>query len=123
MPINSRAKGAAGEREFLKAVHERTGIKGSRNLEQTRSGGHDVNGLPGWAPEVKRREVLDVAGWWQQALDQAKIANKKPVLAYRQNRKPWRVVILLSEISPAFAGSDATCTISIDTYCSILKEA
>ena len=47
--INSRAKGAAGEREFCKELAEHLGdalvepLK--RNLEQTRNGGHDILGL------------------------------------------------------------------------------
>lgn len=124
MPINSREKGKRGEREFAKAMQE-AGYDCRRNLlEQCRGGGHDILGLTGWAPEIKRHETLEVSKWWSQTLDQAKKAGAKPVLAYRQNRKPWRIVILLSEISPRFAGSDATCTISIETYCYLLsKEA
>ena len=40
--INSRTKRAAGEREFASQIHDELGITLKRNLEQSRSGGHDL---------------------------------------------------------------------------------
>lgn len=37
--INSRTKGATAEREFSTIIHEWSGIRLIRNLEQSRSGG------------------------------------------------------------------------------------
>lgn len=93
----SRDKGARGERELsdLLTIYAReVGItlKLSRNLDQTRDGGHDLKGLEQWglAVEVKRVETPAIAKWWQQAVRQADAVNCQPVLAYRQNRHPWR---------------------------------
>lgn len=74
----------------------------SRNLDQTRSGGHDILGLDGWAIEVKRyAQVLpaDLERFWEQAVDQAKRCNQEPVLCYRADRRQWRVVMSLDAIN------------------------
>lgn len=98
--INSRAKGAAGEREFCKALSEHLGdalvepLK--RNLEQTRNGGHDILGLDGWALEIKRYKKVkesDIESFWKQAVEQAKRVGAEPVLAYREDFRSWRVRI------------------------------
>jgi hypothetical protein len=98
--INSRAKGKAGERELINELKvllppELTSEL-TRNLDQTRDGGHDILGLGDWALEVKRyAEVLpaDLERFWNQATEQARKDEKRPALAYRQDRRPWRVVI------------------------------
>lgn len=86
----SRNKGQRGEREVADIIYYATGIQVSRNLEQTRNGGHDLNGIPGVSIEVKRQEILCLPAWWRQTLAQAKRNdNAIPVLAYRQNKRPW----------------------------------
>lgn len=64
----------------------------SRNLEQTRGGGHDLCGLEdyGMAVEVKRVEAKALGTWWDQAVRQGEKVGCVPVLAWRQNRQPWR---------------------------------
>lgn len=98
--INSRAKGAAAEREFCKELAEFLGdaLAGplKRNLEQTRVGGHDIVGLDGFAIEIKRYRVIkegDIVKFWAQAVDQAKRVDAEPVLAYREDFCSWRVRI------------------------------
>lgn len=115
MAINGCRKGKAGEREVVNllqpAINERRAAQGwplvdmKRNLVQSRSGGCDIIGLPGWAPEVKRVAkvtpgFLDKA--WQQACRQAaEMADQqsaelghrvgiRPVLIYRGNQQTWR---------------------------------
>jgi len=44
MPINSRNKGAAGEREVAKIIENLLGLECKRNLDQWRSGGFDLEG-------------------------------------------------------------------------------
>ena len=86
MPINSRNKGASGERECIKAIYDLTGIELKRNYSQTAWGGHDLIGLDDWAIEVKRYAVAETASkksWWQQAVQQAKRVGKSPVVIYR----------------------------------------
>lgn len=110
--INSRAKGAAGEREFAKALNEELGVLLVRNLEQSRDGGHDLlvadhghplaSRLNRFAFEVKRYATVSPAllrQWWGQAVQQAERADKLPALAYRADREPWRVVIPLRAVN------------------------
>lgn len=101
MTINSREKGKSAERELLNKIKELwPGLELSRNLEQTRNGGHDILGLPGWALEVKRYSRVtqaDVKNFWQQTLEQARKDNSRPMLAYRQNQQKWRIVVRASD--------------------------
>lgn len=97
-PRGAKAKGASGERELASVLTGWAAASGlhlvlSRNLEQTRGGGHDLVGLEeyGMAVEVKRVEAKTINGWWKQAIKQADAAGGLvPVLAWRQNRQPWR---------------------------------
>ena len=95
-PGGARTKGASAEREVIKLlepiVREEGGGLLFRNLEQVRSGGHDIIGLDWLAIEVKRCETLAVDAWWAQAVQQAG-ADRIPVLIYRQSRKAWTVVM------------------------------
>lgn len=93
MSASQRRKGAAGEREFLKALGAELGDILKRNLQQTREGGADCLCVKGWAIEVKRQEALSRPTWWRQAVEQAERAGAQPMLAYRRNREPWRVWI------------------------------
>jgi len=97
-PRGAKAKGATAERELaavLTGWAKDAGITIAlfRNLEQTRSGGHDLVGTEkyGMAIEVKRVEALAMPSWWRQAVRQAAaLEGCDPVLAWRQNHKPWR---------------------------------
>lgn len=97
MSAMGRNKGARGELELLKllqpAVDSVLGVGKvllTRNLVQTRDGGFDIEGLHWLALEVKRQESLSLGTWWQQAMRQAG-STRVPVLAYRQNNRPWRI--------------------------------
>lgn len=99
MPINSRNKGAAGEREVAKIIDDLLGVKVERNLDQWRAGGYDLVGLAGWAIEVKRAKKPLLNQWWAQTVEQAKINELKPVLFYRLDNQKWRVVVPMNLIS------------------------
>lgn len=88
-----RLKGAVGEREFLGLMGEELGQALKRNLLQTRESGADCLELRGFAIEVKRCERLCIPAWWRQAVRQAETVSMEPLLAFRQSRKPWRVLI------------------------------
>lgn len=101
--VNARNKGAGGEREFINYMQQVVdyvlGDKAfelKRNLEQYQIGGCDIVGAPKRfdfvAVEVKRCERLQINRWWRQACQQAK-EHQLPVLAYRQNCKPWMIVM------------------------------
>lgn len=96
-PGGGKIKGAIGERELaslltLWGTEVGMGLALQRNLDQVRDGGHDLTGLEDWglAVECKRHETLSINAWWGQAVRQGVKAKAIPVLAYRQNRKPWK---------------------------------
>lgn len=95
MTLNARSKGQVGEREaadLLAGWAREAGIiiHPSRNLVQSREGGHDLVGVPGMAVEVKRVEGTGVKHWWAQCERQAKAVGQHPFLMHRRNRQPWR---------------------------------
>lgn len=92
-----RAKGAAGEREFLRLLGGELGVALARNLVQTREGGADCLEVVGFAIEVKRVQSLSRPMWWAQAREQAARVSADPMLAYRRNREPWNCFIHTAE--------------------------
>lgn len=131
--INSRAKGAAAERELINLLSENLGDfltePMKRNLEQTRAGGHDIVGLPGWAIEVKRYKALTeglLEGFWEQAVRQAQEVGAKPALAYREDFRSWRVRIRLSDLTdwgdPGWTGVEWTADLSLDGFAAVVRE-
>jgi Holliday junction resolvase len=137
-PINSREKGAAAEREFARLMFDHLGVSLVRNLEQSRRGGHDLT-APGADPvslaldaytiECKRYRAITpamLAGFWRQAEAQAAQIDKVPALAYREDRREWRVVVPLSLLCGAFQvgwiGREWTAEISVPAFCCLIRE-
>jgi Holliday junction resolvase len=89
----SRDKGARAERELCKLLSDELGIEVRRNVDQARAGGADCLMVPGYAIEVKRREMLARPTWWKQACEQAQKVNAEPCVFYRQSRQPWRALM------------------------------
>lgn len=94
--MNVKRKGNAGEREFLALLAE-YGIEANRN-EQRYIGGLDnpdisavVGGIP-FHVEVKRTERFRLYEAMEQARRDAN-GHRIPLVAHRQNRKPWVVVM------------------------------
>jgi hypothetical protein len=125
--INSRAKGKSGERELILVLREllpEYAADFERNLEQTRGGGHDILGLPGWAIEVKRYGKVsqaDLKGFWSQACEQARKDGGRPALAYREDRQDWRVIVRSFDMQmPAMAEDidhwDLTCEMGLKLW-------
>ncbi len=101
--INARAKGAAGERELAKWLHRnfRLDVIPTRNLEQVRSGGSDIIDFYPFFFECKRVESLDLQSWWNQVLftvRKCEYQDPIPVVAFRQNRKPWEFLVSATHI-------------------------
>ena len=92
--VNSRAKGAAAEREFAAWLRER-GITAKRG--QQHAGGPDspdvISELP-YHLELKRVEALRLWPAIEQAVTDSGV--KPPVVVHRANRRPW-VCIMLAE--------------------------
>lgn len=116
--INSRAKGKSAERELINLLKEMLPedltSELTRNLDQTRDGGHDILGLKGWALEVKRYAKVDPgtkARFWDQTLEQARKDGSRPALAYREDRRDWRVVLRADDVAADYmTGSDLDYT-------------
>ena len=90
--MNSRAKGAAGERELAKKLRE-YGFDARRGQQFSGANGDaDVVGLPGIHIECKRVERLDLHG----AMDQAKRDAREdefPAVFHRKNNCEWLVTM------------------------------
>lgn len=139
MSINSRTKGAGAELEFSNIVYQWAGIRLIRNLEQSRSGGHDLivhadevgqvaDSFRSLAIECKRYGKVTpglIKTWWQQAREQAQLNGLHPVLAYRADRQDWQVITPLYLINPDLSQDvslDSTATLSAIGLCSVVRE-
>jgi hypothetical protein len=115
--INVRTKGATGEREIAALLNdivmdelrkrkwnedviEAFRYYVQRNSNQSSVGGKDLINTFGYAIEIKRHQVPAIKKWWEQCCQQAYRLGEEPVLLYRANRKPWRVVLHASIQSP-----------------------
>ena len=93
MTINSRQKGARGERELAEFLRD-LGFEARRG--QQFSGGGDspdvVHNIPGIHIECKRVETGNLYKWLAQAKCDA-LADKIPVVFHRRNDSDWVVVL------------------------------
>jgi Holliday junction resolvase len=138
--IDSRAKGAQAEREFAALIQEHLGVTLRRNLEQSRSGGHDLEAigddtaavaLNRFAIEVKRYRAVTpamLAKFWEQAEMQARGASRMPILAYRADRQEWRVLVPLASLNgaifqPSWEGFGWTADVGAEAFCAMVREA
>lgn len=87
----SRNKGAAAERELATMLSDELGFAVKRKLGQARDGGDDIQ-IGKYRIEVKRREALRLDEWCKQ-VETASGPEDVPVVAYRRNGQPWRVVV------------------------------
>ena len=96
MAVNSRAKGARGEREIANILKE-YGYEARRGQQYSGANGDaDVVGLPGIHIEVKRVEALNI----DKAMDQANRDAKDyeiPVVIHRKDRMNWKVTMYLGD--------------------------
>lgn len=93
MAINSKKKGARGEREFSRLCRE-NGYDCRRTAQYCGNTGDaaDVVGLPGIHVEVKRVERLDLAGAMGQSTHDAQ-PGEIPIVAHRRNNAQWMVTM------------------------------
>ena len=98
MGRSSQAKGRRAEIELaqvLRAYGLPDACPGSPFNYGTQA---DVSGVPGLHIECKRHERLEVCKWYEQAQqDAARMQDGKPVVIYRQNRKPWMILLSLHD--------------------------
>jgi len=91
MTINSKRKGAAGERELSKFLRAHGFSEARRGQQYSGIEGEDVVGLPGYHVEVKRVERLNIHDAMNQSIRDAD--NQIPIVAHRKNRTPWLVTM------------------------------
>lgn len=94
----SRNKGANAERELAAVINEHLGTDMRRT---PLSGGMDwkgdIQGWDGYHIEAKRQERLAIPAWVEQAEADCP-EGSIPLVAFRQSRQPWRVVIRLTDL-------------------------
>jgi len=127
MSAMQRNKGKAGEREAAELVRELTGWDVRRRVRQ-HVGDSDLQGVPGWAVEVKRHQTAqagEVARWWAQAVTQA--GDLLPVLLYRADRAEWRAVwplavLLVHQTADAWRGVEWTADTTVQAWAAVARE-
>lgn len=102
--MNSREKGAAGERELASILKE-YGYECRRGQQYCGANGDaDVIGLPGIHIECKRVEALNVDKAMEQAKSDAK-DGEIPAVFHRKNRKGWKVTLSLEDFMCLYRAS------------------
>ena len=96
MAINSRAKGAADERELANTLKE-YGYTARRGQQYSGANGDaDVVGLNGVHIECKRVERLNIDDAMAQAIADVR-EGELPAVFHRKNRKKWLVTMTLKD--------------------------
>ena len=95
--INSRAKGAAGERELAHILRD-YGYTDARRGQQFSgaNGDPDVVGLPGIHIECKRVQKLNLYKAMKQSIHDAK-KGEAPAVFHRRDREQWLVTMRLTD--------------------------
>lgn len=97
MAVNSRQKGARGERELANILKYEHGFDCRRGQQYCGANGDaDVVGLPGIHIECKRVEKLNIDSALEQAIRDKK-DNEIPAVFHRKDRKGWKVTISLED--------------------------
>ena len=126
MRVNSRQKGGRVEREFCAMIAMHLGVSCQRNLEQSRSGGHDITGLDGWAPEIKARAEVPSRGallnMWAQTIEQADAAKAKPVLAIKVNRRGWTCYVDMADLNDSWQLRKSWAAIEPEDFFQLVRE-
>lgn len=94
--MNSRNKGAEGERELARILKD-YGYPARRGQQYCGANGDaDVVGLPGIHVECKRVEKLNIDDALAQSIRDAE-DDEIPVVMHRRNKTPWKVTLLLDD--------------------------
>lgn len=95
MSINSKRKGAKGERELAGKLKE-YGYDCRRGQQYNGLDGEDVVGLEGIHIECKRVQALNIDEAMEQAKRDCK-AGQLPTVFHRKNNKKWKVTMELQD--------------------------
>ena len=98
MTVNSRQKGAQGEREWAKWLRDNLGILDARRGCQHAGGpdSPDVIGLAGTHAEVKRGQRLNLWAAMYQAIRDC--GKNLPYVAHRRNGEEWLITIRAKDL-------------------------
>lgn len=103
--MNSRQKGAAGERELAKVLRSH-GFETRRGQQYCGSNGDaDVVGLPGVHIECKRVERLHLEDAMAQSRADAR-EGEIPVVMHRKNNCKWLVTLSLDDFMNIYKETD-----------------
>lgn len=103
--MNSRQKGAAGERELAKALRSH-GFETRRGQQYCGSNGDaDVVGLPGVHIECKRVERLNLEDAMAQSRADARLG-EIPVVMHRKNNCKWLVTLSIDDFMTLYKETD-----------------
>lgn len=104
--MNSRQKGARGEREIAKILRQR-GHDARRGQQYCGiNGDADVVGLPGVHIEVKRVEALNIDKAMEQAERDAR-PGEMPVVFHRKNGRKWKVTLRIEDFMELYRQAKA----------------
>ncbi len=97
--MNSRQKGAAGERELSHKLERVFGRKCRRSQQFCGANGDsDVVGIPGVHIECKRVEALNIHKAVNQAVSDSVKTGGVPVVCHRKNREEWLLTVRLDDV-------------------------
>ena len=103
---SAQAKGRRGEIELAQFLRDR-GLSEARPGDPLNYGTQpDVIGINGLHIECKRHERLEISKWYGQAQQDAqRMQDGLPAVIYRQNRRPWMIVLSLSDFLELWGGA------------------
>lgn len=103
--MNSRNKGASGERELAGILRE-YGYTARRGQQFSGANGDaDVVGMDGYHIECKRVERLNIDTAMEQSIRDAR-EEEIPIVCHRKNRKEWLVTLRLKDFMEVVNGKD-----------------
>ena len=104
--MNSRRKGADGERELANKLRE-YGYDTHRGVQYKGfPDSPDVVGIEGFHIECKRVEQLNIDKAMQQSVRDA--GDNVPLVIHRKNREEWKVTMRLDDFIELIRGKDDT---------------
>lgn len=96
-----RAKGGRGEREVCHLIAGITGDDVSRNIAQSRDGGHDIDWGP-FALEVKTQQNLSMPAWQRQVEKSVEGTSKVPCVVWRRKAEDWWIALPMRQFVEIF---------------------
>lgn len=117
MGRSEREKGSRAEREFINEIQDELGDDFfgdiDKNWNQREKTRFDLK-LGPFGVEIKRQEKLSLGSWWLEAVDQVAGTELMPLLAYRQSRQLWTIVLSMVDLGYLMTGEATNLRIARD---------